>query len=653
MKKSNGGIGPIPKIMIECITPLIDDGLYPIKRVVGEWVTVEADIFKDGHDVIVSYLKFRSKGKRIWSKTEMIPIDNDRWRGSFLIHSLENYEYTIEATVDVFTSWKNDFVKKLSSEFDELESEIQSGVRILNEIKNRSKKNEQQILSEWIQRIEQSNLLDAAQILLESNHLEILKKYLSMDYLTIYPKIFQIITIRKKARYGAWYEIFPRSQGVVEGQSGTFDDCIRRLPEIAQMGFDVLYFPPIHPIGISKRKGKNNNVKSMPGEPGSPYAIGNHLGGHKAIEPQLGTMDDFERLVDQSKEHGMEIAFDLALNCSPDHPYVKDHPDWFYKRPDGTIKYAENPPKKYEDIYPLNFYCTDWKNLWKEIQSIILFWAERGVKIFRVDNPHTKPVYFWEWLIRECKAIDPQLIFLSEAFTKPKMMKILAKVGFDQSYTYFTWRTQKQELIEYFEELTQSEMKEYFIGNLFTNTPDILPFHLQSGGRAMFQIRSAMAMTLSSVYGIYSGFELCENQAIEGKEEYFNSEKYEYKVWDWNRPGNIKDYIRQLNKIRKEHLALHHYDNLRFVFTANDQILAYYKITDDLRDIVLMVVNLDPHHKQQSMVDLPIDEFCFHRDKPYQVKDLITDIVYTWKGNSNFVELDPSVQPVHVFHVTQ
>jgi starch synthase (maltosyl-transferring) len=417
------------------------------------------------------------------------------------------------------------------------------------------------------------------------------------------------------------------------------------------MGFNVIYFPPIHPIGFTKRKGKNNSVTSEPGDPGVPYAIGSKFGGHKAVEPALGTLEDFDWLVGEIKSRGMEVALDFAINCSPDHPYVKEHPDWFFHRPDGTIKYAENPPKKYEDVYPLNFYNPDWKSLWQEMKDIMLFWADHGVRTFRVDNPHTKPVSFWEWAIAGIQEKYPDVIFLSEAFTRPKMMKTLAKGGFTQSYTYFTWRNSKAELTEYLTELTQTDMRYYFRGNFFTNTPDILPFFLQTSGRAGFMIRAVFAATLSTVYGIYSGFELCENVGIPGREEYLNSEKYQLKERDWDAPGNIKDYITKLNEIRATNRALRGYDNLRFHSVENDNILFYSKATEALDNVLLFFVNLDPFNAQSGFAFIPIEQFGINESDPYQVHDLLTDDKYVWRGRRNFVVLDPNNRPAHIFRI--
>jgi len=424
-----------------------------------------------------------------------------------------------------------------------------------------------------------------------------------------------------------------------------------RVDDAKAMGFDVLYFPPIHPIGGTNRKGRNNAVTCEPGDPGVPWAIGGEAGGHKAVEPSLGTLEDFDWLQKEVRKRGMEIALDFAINCSPDHPYVKEHPEWFYKRPDGTIKYAENPPKKYEDIYPINFRCENWRELWAEMKSIVLFWAERGVRIFRVDNPHTKPVAFWEYLIEGVRKKYPDAIFLAEAFTRPKMMKALALAGFNQSYTYFTWRNSKQELIDYFTELTQTEMSEYFRPNLWPNTPDILSYALQEGGRPTFMSRVLMAATLSPLYGIYSGYELCENEGLPGREEYLDSEKYQFKKRDWNAPGNIKDWIARINQIRKQNRALQMYTNLRFYPADNDAILFYGKMTPARDNIILVVVNLDPFRKQNSFIQVPIEEFGQMATDEYQVHDLLNDARYTWRGRQNYVELDPEIQPAHIFLV--
>ena len=449
--------------------------------------------------------------------------------------------------------------------------------------------------------------------------------------------------------FSAWYEMWARSQGSVPGRSATFSEMEARLPYVKDLGFDVLYLPPIHPIGVTKRKGADNSLEAMPGEPGCPYAIGNARGGHKAVDPELGTLADCRKFFKACEKHGLAIALDFALNCSPDHPYVKDHPDWFYREKDGTIKCAENPPKRYEDVYPLNFFCADREALWKEIKSIVEFWIEEGVTIFRVDNPHTKPFVFWEWLIADIKSRRPDIIFLSEAFTRPKIMKRLAKIGFDMSYTYFTWRTAGLELREYLEELTQGPARHFMKPIFFPTTPDILPWHLQNAPPEAFKIRFALACTLSGSYGIYNGYELCENLPVPGKEEFLHSEKYQYKAWDWDRPGNIKAFIRQMNGIRREHRALRYLKNLRFHDTNNPQILAYSKAEGE--SILLMVVNLDPQNRQGATVSLDLAAMGLDTENIYGLYDLLTHESYVWSGKHNYVELSPRKEVMHLFKV--
>ena len=508
--------------IIENLQPLVNGGRYPIKRVVGEDVVVEADIFKSGHDIVAAVLKWRVVGRPDWHETAMKLVENDRWRGVFSLYENGTYEYTIEAWTDAFAGWQHEFTAKFEAGLAELTTEKLEGAALLTAAARRARGADGKRLRALAEQMRSGSDLDVNR-LANAGELEVLMTtYAPRSGATQYIPPPQVTVDRPAARTAAWYEFFPRSAEGRADRASTFRDCLPRIEDAKAMGFDVIYFPPIHPIGLTNRKGRNNSVTCEPGEPGVPYAIGNrHLGcpnggGHKDIEPSLGTFEDFAWLEKEIRQRGMELALDFAINCSPDHPYVAEHPDWFYKRPDGTIKYAENPPKKYEDIYPLNFGCKNWQALWEEMKSIILFWAERGVRIFRVDNPHTKPVAFWEFLIAGVREKFPDTLFLSEAFTRPKMMKALARAGFTQSYTYFTWRTSKQELTEYFSELTQTEMREYFRGNLFTNTPDILPFHLQTGGPPMFRIRAVLAATLSSVYGIYSGFELCENAALPG-----------------------------------------------------------------------------------------------------------------------------------------
>ena len=641
-----------PSAVIENLQPLVDGGRYPTKRIVGEDLVVEADIFKDGHDVVAAVLKWRVLGERRWLETPMAYIDNDRWRGVCTLYDIAIYEYTVEAWTDTFRGWQQEFAAKFSAGISELRSEALEGAALVEAASRRARdRTDSARLLELSRRMCKAGTAEINKIA-QSRELEVLMAtYTDRDNATHYAPAPRVIVDRPAAQIGAWYEFFPRSAEGRGDRGSTFRDCLPRIDDAKAMGFDVIYFPPIHPIGHTNRKGRNNSIICEPGDPGVPWAIGSEAGGHKAVEPSLGTLADFDWLQKQVRKRGMEIALDFAINCSPDHPYVKEHPDWFYKRPDGTIKYAENPPKKYEDIYPLNFRCDDWRELWAEMKSVVLFWARRGVRIFRVDNPHTKPVAFWEYLVSGVRDKYPDVVYLSEAFTRPKMMKALAKAGFNQSYSYFTWRNSKRELIEYFTELTQTEMSEYFRANLWPNTPDILPFVLQDGGRPAFMIRVLLAATLSTLYGIYSGYELCEDEALPGREEYLDSEKYQWKERDWDAPGNIKDWITRLNKIRKENRALQFYDNLRFYHADNDAILFYGKMTPARDNIILIVVNLDPHRKQNSYVNVPIDQFGQMESDVYQVHDLLSDARYTWRGRQNYVELDPEIQPAHVFRV--
>ncbi|MFN2475876.1 MAG: alpha-1,4-glucan--maltose-1-phosphate maltosyltransferase [Chthoniobacterales bacterium] len=647
-----------PSAVIENLQPLIDGGRYPVKRIVNEDLTVEADIFKDGHDVVAAILKWRKVGDAAWHETAMTHLGNDRWRGACTFYENTTYEYTVEAWADTFSGWQHEFSAKFEAGLTNLTSETLEGATLVEAAAKRARNSPDaprlRELSQLIRTSELAQINDLA----HSGELEVLMAtYPDRSAATQYAPPPRVVVDRVQARTAAWYEFFPRSAEGRGDKGSTFRDCLPRIDDAKAMGFDVIYFPPIHPIGFANRKGRNNSVTSEPGEPGVPYAIGNrHVdapngGGHKDIEPALGTLEDFDWLQGEVRARGMELALDFAINCSPDHPYVAEHPEWFYKRPDGTIKYAENPPKKYEDIYPLNFRCNNWQELWDEMTSIILFWAERGVRIFRVDNPHTKPVPFWEYLIAKVRHRFPDTIFLSEAFTKPKMMQALAKAGFSQSYTYFTWRNTKAEFTEYFTELTQSEMRDYFRANLWPNTPDILPSHLQEGGRPEFMIRAILATSLSSVYGIYSGFELCENAGLPGREEYLDSEKYQWKERDWNAPGNIKDLVTRLNEIRRDNRALHLYDNLRFYSADNDAILFYGKATVAKDNIILVVVNVDSARKQNSFIHVPLADFGLNEAEPYQVHDLLTDAHYTWRGSRNYVELDPKTQPAHIFRV--
>jgi starch synthase (maltosyl-transferring) len=638
-------------IIIEKVDPEVDSGRYPIKREVGDRLEVSADIFKEGHDVLAAVLRYRTINETTWHEAAMSHVDNDRWSGHFDLQENTRYLYTIGAFTNTFESWRQEVTKK-SQAGERIESELLEGRALVEGAAKRATGQDKARLNELLKQWRSSDTQEAQLAVALSEELaQLVERHQERTAWTVYDRELKVVVDRVRARYGAWYEIFPRSQGTIPGKGSTFQECEQRLPAIKAMGFDVLYLTPVHPIGRTNRKGKNNSLTPIPTDPGSPYAIGNEQGGHDAVEPSLGTIADFDRFEKAVRAQGMELAMDFAINCSPDHPYVKEHPEWFAHRPDGTIKYAENPPKKYQDIYNVDFYCKDWFGLWNEMKRVILFWADHGVKIFRVDNPHTKPVAFWEWLIREVQDRHPDAIFLSEAFTRPKMMKVLAKAGFTQSYTYFTWRNFKQELTDYLIELSRSEMKEYFRPNFFTNTPDILPEILQQGGRPAFKFRLVLAATLSPSYGIYSGYEVCENRALPGKEEYLDSEKYEITVWDWDRPGHIVDYVTLLNRIRQENPALHELENLEFYESSNDQVLFYGKSTVDKKNSVLVAVNLSPFQSQDAHLRIPIAALGIKPDETYQLHNMITDQRDLMIGDSYILRLDPQVEPAAIFVV--
>jgi len=639
------------RVVIERVYPELDCGRYAVKREVGDCLVVSADIFKDGHDAIAAAIRYRPEDEETWSETRMRFVDNDRWTGSFSLDRNTRYEYTIAAWTDWFGSWSSELRKKHGAG-QELSSELLEGVRLVAAAVRRASGDDARRLAGLLERLSDASAPqdDRVAVAFTDELLLLMERYPDRSDLTVHDRVLPVQVDRVRARFAAWYELFPRSMSDDPARHGTFDDVIAKLPYVREMGFDVLYFPPIHPIGRAFRKGRNNSLVAKEGEPGSPYAIGSSEGGHKDVHPELGTLADFRRLIGVAAEQGIEIALDFAIQVSPDHPYVKAHPNWFFVRPDGSIKYAENPPKKYQDIYPLNFYGSDWEEQWEEWKSVFLFWIEQGVKTFRVDNPHTKPVQFWEWVIRGIQRQHPEVIFLSEAFTRPKMMKVLAKAGFTQSYTYFTWRNFKGELQEYFTELTRGEMREYYRGNLFVNTPDINPEFLQKGGRPAFVIRAVLAATLSSVYGIYSGFELCEAAAIEGKEEYLDSEKYEIRAWDWDRPGNIRSIITRLNRIRREHPALQEYDNLHFHLCDNDNVLFYEKSTRDLRDILFVAVNLDPFEAHEVTLFFPMGTIGVEEDDTWEAVELLSGDRHLWRGSHQHLRIEPDA-PARVWHV--
>ena len=640
------------RVVIEHVTPQIDGGRYPIKRVVGEEVVVEADVFTDGHDSLAATLSYRRSGATEWRDVPMEEVGNDRWRGRFVVEEVATYEYTVRAWIDTFETWRKELAKK-SHAGQEVSSELREGAEMVVATAHRALRPGAERLTAAARMLaEADSPLDRIEIGLSQELAQRMACYPPRERMASYEPILRVMVERERALFGAWYELFPRSMATEPGRHGTFRDVEARLPYVASMGFDILYLPPIHPIGRRFRKGPNNSLECGPDDPGSPWAIGGAEGGHKSIHPALGTMDDFERLVAAAEKHGIELALDIAFQCSPDHPYVTEHPSWFKHRPDGTIKYAENPPKKYQDIYPLNFDSVDWRELWDELCSVVKFWVEHGVKVFRVDNPHTKAFPFWEWMIGEVRREYPEVIFLSEAFTRPKVMRHLAKAGFTQSYTYFTWRNTKAELTDYLTELTQTEVRDEMRPNLFANTPDILHEYLQVGGRPAFQSRLILAATLSASYGVYGpAFELCEGRAVPGTEEYWDSEKYQLRFWDWDAPHSLRELVARVNQIRREHPALHRNDNLRFVPTDNEQLVAYWKATPNLSNVILVVVNLDPNYTHSGWVQLPLSELGLDESYPFQVHDLLSDARYFWHGGRNYVELDPHVMPAHVFCV--
>jgi starch synthase (maltosyl-transferring) len=611
------------RVIIQGVKPEIDGGQFPIKRVIGGKVVVEADVFTDGHDALSVLLLYRKESGSEWFEAPMEFLVNDRWRGTFVVDALGHYIYTVMAWVDRFKSWRNDLAKRMDAGQEDISVNLLIGAQLISEANQHATDSDRPKIREWTKTLQSKQVpaKEKVQLVMSEEVAVLMDRSSDRQSSVTYSKELVVSVDRKKALFSAWYEMFPRSCPTAPGSHGSFKDCEARLPCIAEMGFDILYFPPIHPIGRTHRKGKNNVPDAGPEDPGSPWAIGAKEGGHKSIHPQLGTLEDFRRLVSKAREYDIEIALDIAFQCTPDHPYVKKHPEWFLWRPDQTVQYAENPPKKYQDIYPLNFETDRWRELWDELKGIVLFWIEQGVRIFRVDNPHTKPFRFWEWLIAEIKKIYADVIFLSEAFTRPKVMYQLVKLGFTQSYTYFAWRNTRWELTQYFTELTQTEVCEFFRPNLWPNTPDILTEYLQSGGRPAFMVRLVLAATLGSSYGIYGpAFELCENHPKEfGSEEYLNSEKYEIRHWDIARPDSLKDFIARVNRIRKENAALQTNMNLRFHAVDNERMICYSKHTEDLSNIILIVVNLDPHYTQSGWAELPLEALGLDYRQPYQV----------------------------------
>jgi starch synthase (maltosyl-transferring) len=639
------------RVVIERVKPEIDGGRFAIKRTTGQSVTVFADIIADGHESVRARLLYRHETDGAWTQKAMAPRENDVWEGEFPVGKLGSYLYTVEAWTDGFMTWQKDLrIKAAAGQVTG--TDLLAGAELVAEAAKRAVGEDELALSSFRDKLQGTPIKEAVAVALGPRLETLIAQYPSIELATRYERDLFVVAERPKALFSAWYEFFPRSMSLIPGTHGTIADCERLLPEIARMGFDVLYLPPVHPIGATNRKGKNNSLDVSPSDVGSPWAIGSPEGGHTAVHPNLGSEEDLLRFISKAKEHSLEIALDLAFQCSPDHPYVREHPAWFRWRADGTVQFAENPPKKYEDIIPFNFETENWKALWEELKGVVLYWIEKGVRIFRVDNPHTKPFAFWEWLISEIRRDFPDVIFLAEAFTRPKVVYGLGKRGFSQSYTYFTWRNTKQELTEYLTELTISDAREYLRPNFWPNTPDILSEYLQYGGRPAFIARIVLAATLSSNYGIYGPpFELCVTDALSGREEYLNSEKYEIRQWDWDQPGNLKDLIARLNRIRRENTALQTTWNLTFLEVDNDSLLFYAKTAENLSNIILVIVNLDPYHTQSGWVRVPIQDLSVDSQQPYLVHDLLSDDKYVWHGERNYVELDPRVLPASILRL--
>jgi starch synthase (maltosyl-transferring) len=637
------------RVIIEGVKPEIEAGRYPIKRIVGDQTVVEADILADGHDALSCALLYRKEGDANWTEVPMEPLGDDRWRGSFSVQELGRYRYTVLGWIDHFKTWSRDLGKRVEAGQD-VSVDLLIGAELVEGARKRATLVHAGWLSTFAEALRGGGVEGARQAL-SPELARLMTVCGERRFATTYDKELAVEVDPERARFGAWYELFPRSCSAVPGRHGTFKDLEERLEYVASMGFDVLYLPPIHPIGSSFRKGRNNSTVVGQDDPGSPWAIGSAEGGHKAVHPQLGTLDDFRHLIERAKQYGLELALDIAFQCAPDHPYVSEHPEWFRQRPDGTIQYAENPPKKYQDIYPFDFETEQWRELWEELKSVVQFWVDQGVRIFRVDNPHTKPFPFWEWLIAEIKRDCPEAIFLAEAFTRPKVLYGLAKVGFTQSYNYFPWRNTKWELTQYLTELTQTQVREFMGVNLWPNTPDILPEYLQFGGRPAFMARLILAATLGPSYGIYGpAYELCENHPLApGREEYLNSEKYEIKSWELDRPDSLRELIGRVNQIRRENPAFRANYNLRFHEVDNEQVIAYSKSSEDQSNEVLVVVNLDPNYKQSGFITLPLEDLGLDPRQPYQAHDLLTDARYLWHGTHNYLELDPQSVPAHIF----
>jgi starch synthase (maltosyl-transferring) len=647
------------RAVIDALSPVVDGGRFRAKALAGKPVQIEAHCFTDGHDRLRVLMRWRPLAASGLggpeNEVEMQARGNDVWIAEFTPPAPGRYRCTVTAWVDHFASWRTELERR--DELADVRVALEVGAALLIQAAARAPASDGSSLSDWAASLRRSAADPAADpaslkaLALDPARATLAVRYAHREFADT--AALEIHADRKRAGFSSWYELFPRSAASEPVRHGNFSDVAARLPYIAEMGFDVLYFPPIQPIGRVNRKGRNNALAAKPDDVGSPWAIGSEEGGHKAVLPQLGSLDEFRHLVAKARESSIEIALDIAFQCAPDHPYVAEHPQWFKHRPDGSVQYAENPPKKYQDIYPFDFETDDWRALWDELKSVVEFWIEQGVRIFRVDNPHTKPFAFWEWLIGEIQRADPDVIFLAEAFTRPKVMHRLAKLGFTQSYTYFTWRNSKRELVEYFTELAHGRGRQYFRPNVWPNTPDILHEALQSGVRAAFAARLVLAATLSANYGIYGPtFELMESAPREpGSEEYRDSEKYQIRHWSIDRPDSLRSLISRINRVRREHAALQSDDSLRFCTVDNDQLIAYTKSHEPSNDVVLVIVNLDPHHAQSGWIDLDLDALQLEPNLPYQVHDLLSDQRYQWRGARNYVMLDPERLPAHLFRL--
>ena len=644
-------VGKLSRVVIDNVTPTVDGGRFAAKRIIGEKIDVEADVFTDGPEMLAVELQWRAADANDWHRTPMSSQGNDRWRAAFLPDRIGRYEFAIEAWWDQYSSFCRDLEVKHKAGAT-VDVEIAEGRHLLEQAKQRTQNGESAVIVSalsWLDDVEQSGI----EVFTMPDVREVMQDAQDRLFLCRTGNPLPIDVERPQAAFAAWYELFPRSVTDTPERHGTFNDVIHRLPGIKALGFDVLYLPPIHPIGFTNRKGKNNSVDAEPGDVGSTYAIGSSEGGHDAIHPALGTIEDFRRLRQAACANGMEIALDFAIQCSPDHPWLKDHPEWFNWRPDGSVRYAENPPKKYQDIVNVDFYAPEaFPALWVALRDVVFFWIREGVRIFRVDNPHTKPLPFWEWLILQVRGRYPDVIFLSEAFTRPKMMYRLAKAGFSQSYSYFTWRNTKQELTDYFVELTITDVKEYFRPNLFVNTPDINPYFLQTSGRPGFLIRAALAATLSGLWGVYSGFEVCEAAPLPGREEYLDSEKYQIRVRRYDSPGNISAELAKLNRIRRSHIALQSHLGVSFYRAHDDRVMLYGKMPADHSSMILVAVNLDPFQAHEVTLEVPLWEWSLPDEGSLDVRDLMRDSAFVWQGKLQRIRLDPAELPFAIWHVT-